>query len=167
MVVIKDSMVLIHLAKITLLRKSCELFKSVLIPRRIYEEILKGEEKGYGEVILIKELIEENAISIIKIENSNLLKKANEFNIQRGEAEAVALYWQESADFLASDDNNVRKKSHLLNLKVIGTPVIILNLFRKKIIDEDKTILSIEKLKEIGWFSDFVLDKILMEVKNG
>lgn len=165
MLVVKDSMVLIHLAKITLLEKSCEYFKSVLIPELIREEVLDQE---YPDSALIKELIIKKKIGVKKIKDNNLIKKANEFNIFRGEAEVVALYWQENADCIATDDDNVRKKKLLLDLNIIGTPSILLALYRKKIIGKEKIINGINKLKEIGWFNNVILDKLLMEVnKNG
>jgi len=61
----------------------------------------------------------------------------------------------------------VRKKKTLLNIEVVGTPVIILKLFMKRIIDENKAEQCVSELRKIGWFSNVVLDKILMEVKNG
>lgn len=68
---------------------------------------------------------------------------------------------------IATDDDNVRKKKNLLNIKVIGTPVIVLKLFKNKIIDKNKIEQCVSELRKIGWFSNIVLDKILMEVKNG
>lgn len=165
MIVIKDAMVIIHLAKITLLESSCNYFKKVIIPEKVYDEILIGEDKGYIDTKITKELIIKNKIAIKKIKNKNFLNGVKEFNIQRGEADCVALYWQEKADYLATDDDNVRKKSLILNIKVIGTPTIILKLFKEKIINKEKTMLSINELRRIGWFSNSVLDKILMEVK--
>jgi len=163
--IIKDSMIIIHLAKITLLEKSCDYFEDVVIPEKVYEEVLEGKEKGYSEVSIIETLITNKKISIKKVGEETILKKANEFNIQKGEAEAVALYWQEKAELLATDDDNVRKKSTILNIKMIGTPSIILKLYKEKIIEKDKTINSLNELKKIGWFSNAIIDKILMEVK--
>ena len=108
--IVKDAMVLIHLAKITLLEKSCEYFREVIMPLMVYDEIIKGKDKGYGDVIIIENLIKMNKIKINKIKDETLMQKAREFNIYRGEAEALALYWQENADILATDDDNVRKK---------------------------------------------------------
>lgn len=159
-------MVLIHLAKITLLESSCDCFKKVIIPKGVYEEIIKGEEKGFVDVQIIKDLIKRKKIKIIKIENKMLINKANSFNIYKGEAEAIALYWQENADFLATDDDNVRKKKIILNINLIGTPVIILKLFKENLIDYDKFINSINKLRKIGWFSNAILDKLIMEVEK-
>ena len=103
-------MVLIHLAKLSVLEKSCDYFKRVLIPELVYKEFLKGKEKSLPDVPITLKLIESKKIIIEKVKDINLIKKANEFNIQRGEAEVIALYWQEKADFLATDDDNVRKK---------------------------------------------------------
>lgn len=165
MIVIKDAMVMIHLAKITLLEYSCNYFNKVIIPEKVYEEIITGENKGYIDIKITKELIRKNKIIIKKIKNKKFLDRAKEFNIQRGEAECIALYWQEKADYFATDDDNVRNKSLMLNIIIIGTPSIILKLYKEKIIDKEKTLLSINELRKIGWFSNSILDKILMEVK--
>ena len=51
---VKDSMVLIHLAKITLLEKSCNLFK-VMIPSLVYEEtIIDGKRLFKEDALLIE-----------------------------------------------------------------------------------------------------------------
>ena len=160
---VKDSMIIIHLAKITLLEKSCEYFRDVVISELVYKETVEAGGKEYPEAIIIKELIEKRKIKVKRINNKMLLNKVNQFNIQRGEAESVAIYWQENADLLATDDDNVRKKKILLKLKTIGTPSIILKLYNEKMIDKQKFNESISKLREIGWFSNAVLDKVLME----
>lgn len=167
MIIIKDAMVLIHLAKLSILEKSCVYFNKVLIPQAVHQEILEGKEKNLSDAPIILGLVQNKKIIIKQIKDNNLIKKANQFNIQRGEAEAVALYWQEKANIIATDDDNVRKKKILLGINIIGTPVIILKLFKEKIIDENKAEQCISELRKIGWFSSAVLDKILMEVKNG
>ena len=166
MIIIKDAMVLIHLAKLSILEKSCDYFKRTLIPELVFQEIVKGEEKGFPDVQIALNLIKSKKIIIKKINDKSLMKKANQFNIQGGEAEVVALYWQEKADLIGTDDDNVRKKKTLLNIKTIGTPAIILKLHKNKIIDKSKIEQCISELRKIGWFSNAVLDKILMEVKN-
>ena len=157
MIVIKDTMALIHLAKLSMLEKSCDYFKKVFIPEQVYKEFIKGEEKELPDVPITLKLIKDKKI---------IIKKANQFNIQRGEADAVALYWQEKANALITDDDNIRKKRILLNIGVIGTPAIILKLYNKGIIDELKIRESISELRKIGWFNNSILDKILMEVEK-
>lgn len=166
MMIIKDSMVLIHLAKLSLLEKSCNFFKKTAIPELVYQEVLKGEEKGFPDASIIIGLIKAKKITVKKVKNKALIKKANQFNIQRGEAEVVALYWQEKASLVATDDDNIRKKKILLNIEVIGTPAITLKLYKEKIIDRYKAEQCIGELRKIGWFSNAVLDIMLMEVKE-
>jgi predicted nucleic acid-binding protein len=162
--IIKDAMVIIHLAKITLLEKSCDYFKKVIIPEKVHNEVILNEEK-HQEIRIIKDLIKKHKLRVEKVKEEFLLKKANEFNIQGGEAESLALYWQEKADYLATDDDNVRRKSSALNIRIIGTPVLVLKLYKEEMIDKDKLIESTMKLKKIGWFSNAIIDKILMEAK--
>ena len=158
-------MVLIHLAKITLLERSCEYFKKTIIPRKVYEEVIECKGKNFEDVKIITGLLEKGKIIVVEIKKDQLIKKAKELNIHGGEAEAVALYWQEKADYLATDDDNVRKKNIILNINIIGTPVMILKLYKKGLIDRNKFMDSVNKLRKIGWFSNAVLDKILLEVK--
>lgn len=161
--IVEDAMVVIHLAKITLLEKSCQYFKDVIISQRVYDEILAGEKRGHSEVKVITSLIEAKKMIVKLVTKKSLIEKAEQFNIQRGEGEAVALYWQEKADYLATDDDNVRKKSTILEIKVIGTPAIILHLYKQRLITKEKFEESISELRKIGWFSDAIIDKILME----
>lgn len=166
MIVIKDAMVLIHLAKLSVLEKSCSYFRRTIIPELVHKEILKGKEKGFSDVPVILDLVKNKKITIKKIMDKNLIKRANQFNIQGGEAEVVGLYWQEKADLIATDDDNVRKKKTLLNMRVIGTPAIILKLYKEKMIDKAKIEQCVSELRNIGWFGTPVLDKILMEVED-
>ena len=165
--IIKDSMVVIHLAKITLLESSCDYFKRVVIPKKVYEEIMKGKEKNYAEIAIIEASIENKRIIVKSVEKEEFIDKAMAFNIQGGEAEAVALYWQENADYLATDDDNVRKKKEILKLNLLGTPSILLLLYRQKVIKKEKCLEAIQKLKRIGWFNNMIIDKMTMEIENG
>lgn len=163
MLVVKDAMILIHLAKISLLEKSCGYFNEVITPKKVHEEVMEGLSKGYVDAKVIDNLVREKKLRVLAIRNAELVKKANEFNIQGGEAEAVALYWQEKADLLATDDDNVRKKEAIIGIKLVGTLAILLKLKLKKLIDVQKFEDSISELRKIGWFGSAVLDKVLME----
>jgi len=158
MKVIKDSMILINLAKITILEKSCDYFKKVMISELVFNEtVTAGKEKEVNDALIIESLINNKKIELKKLKNKDLIKMVNEFNIYGGEAESLALYKQEKADLLISDDDNLR------NAKIIGSLAVILKLIEKKKIDKNKFVSSINKMREIGWFSNAVLDKVLME----
>lgn len=161
MIVVKDAMVLIHMAKITLLQASCSYFQSVLIPSLVYEEVVvRGRKEGFPDAVLIEELVEERNINVKEVEKTELLTRAHQFNIQEGEAEAVALYWQENADYLVTDDDNVRKKEEILELQLLSTPSLLLHLYGEHEISKAKFHRAIDTLRDIGWFSNVVLDEI-------
>ncbi|MBI2575090.1 hypothetical protein HYV82_04350 [Candidatus Woesearchaeota archaeon] len=165
MLIVKDAMVLIHLAKTTLLETSCSYFGTVMVPQLVYQEVERGREKNYPDAELIGGLVRKNRIAIKRVVSKALIKKAEAFNIFGGEAEAVALYWQEKAELLATDDDNVRKKQAILKLDIMGTPAIVLKLYREKKISADKFRASVYELRKVGWFSNAVIDKLLMEAK--
>src|SRR3989344_6025649 len=162
MLVVKDASVLIHLSKLSLLEKSCDYFGRVMAPLAVNEEIMAGKEKGFGDAQIVEALIKKRKI-VLREAGAELIEKAFEFNVQGGEAQAVALYWQEKANLIATDDDSVRRKKELLKVNVIGTPAIVLTLRKNRKISNDKFINSISLLRRIGWFSNAVIDKILME----
>lgn len=158
-------MVLIHLAKISVLENSCEFFEEVIIPRKIWKETVEiGREKKYPDAALIDEMIKKDKIDVVDVEEKEFIDRAKKFNIQGGEAEAVALYWEKEADILATDDDNVRSKAAHLDLDLIGTPPILVKMFRADRINRGKVARSLDLLQDIGWFSSAVLDKTRMEV---
>ena len=167
MKVVKDAMVLIHLAKITLLEKSCDYFKTVMIPFLVVEEaVTEGKRLGYDDALLIERIIVGKKIIVKTVSDMKLLELAYQFNIGGGEAEAFALYKQEKADVLISDDYNLRKRKDSMNVAVIGSLAVLLKLRKDKKIDQNKFRSSINTMREIGWFSNAILDKVLMEGEN-
>ena len=164
MKVVKDSMVLINLAKTTILETSCDYFKRVLIKEGVFQEtVIAGKKKEMEDAILIEKLVKNNKIEVKKIRDKRLLNIINEFNIYGGEAESLAAYLQEKADFLISDDHNLRKKKELVKANIIGSLSVILKLRQAKKIDKNKFIGAVNKMREIGWFSNAVLDKVLLD----
>mgnify|MGYP001567663652 FL=1 len=165
-ILIKDAMILIHLAKATILEASCDHFGYVIIPPKVMEETTSPSLKEkYADALLIDALIKKGKIQV-KEADKKLTAKANQFNIFGGEAESVALYWQEKADVLATDDDNVRTKKDMLELNLIGTPSIILHLFQHEKISQEKAKQSIILLRKIGWFSSNVIDQVFIEVSK-
>jgi len=162
--VVKDAMVLIHLAKITVLATASGYFDAIVIPPRVYEETVEtGRGHGYPDAEVIAETIENGAIEVAEEPASALIERAHRYNIQGGEAEAVALYWARDADLLATDDDNVRRKGTILDLDLIGTPAILLELYDTARIDASKLARAIDELRSIGWFSTALLDKVELE----
>ena len=69
MLVVKDATVLIHLAKISLLGKSCEYFRNVFIPELAHQEVQRGLLAGHADATLISEAVKEKRIRVKKAMN--------------------------------------------------------------------------------------------------
>jgi predicted nucleic acid-binding protein len=163
MLVIKDSMVLIHLSKMSLLKTTCGFFGQVMKPPAVFKEtVVTGRKKEYPDAIIIDELIKQKLIIIKKIKDSEKLRSIQKYGLGLGEAEAVVLYHQENADYLFTDDDVCREYRGILNINILGTPAIILLLFKNKKIDKTKAMESINILSQIGWFEN----ELIFELKN-
>ena len=165
MIVVKDSMILIHLAKMQILTDSCQYFGNVLIPTKVYEEsVIKGQKKGHPDALIIEQTIQSNLIRIKGIVNNEKIVNLRLFGLHLGEAEAVALYFQEKAQFLATDDDTCRKNRIILGINIIGSPAIVLMLFRKALITRKKAIDCVLALETIGWFDTEIMHEMKRQI---
>lgn len=165
---VKDAMVVIHLAKMTLLQASCAAFGPVLIPPRVRDEVLAGKEQGYPDAAILEDHLQAGDIEVVDLgpEGDRALSDLDRLSVRGGEAEAVALCWQEDIERLATDDDNVRDKQEILRIRCVGTPALLLSLYKRGAIDRPKLSRALDTLERIGWFSQPVLDKIRMEAER-
>ena len=163
MLAIKDSMVLIHLAKMQILSDSCKYFGNIMIPDKVYEETVGiGKKKGHPDALIIENAIKGELIKVKKIRNHKKVEDLIIFGLHHGEAEAVVLYFQEQAQFLATDDDTCRRNRIILGINIIGSPAIVLTLFRNNLITRMKALDCVCALETIGWFDE----KVMIEMKR-
>ncbi len=167
MLIIKDSMILIHLAKMAIIADSCRHFGTVMIPEKVFEEaVVKGKENGHPDALVIEQTIKKDLIKVKKVMDKTKLDNLILFGLHLGEAEAVALYFQECAKFLGTDDDTCRRNRILLGINIIGSPAIVITLFRKGSISLKKVLDCISTLEMIGWFDIEVINEMQRQVKR-
>ena len=167
MLVVKDSMILIHLAKMQILTDSCRQFGDVMIPTKVYEEaVVKGKEKGHPDAVIIEQAITNDLVKIKQVRNKKKLDDLKIFGLHLGEAEAVALYFQEKAQFLATDDDTCRRNRIILGINIIGSPAIVLTLLRNGAINRSKALDCVLALEKIGWFDAEVINEMNRKIKK-
>ncbi len=141
-----------------ILTDSCRYFGNVLIPTKVYEEtVIRGKEKGHPDALIIEDTISSNLIKIKEVKNKKKIESLRIFGLHLGEAEAVALYFQEAAQILVTDDDTCRRNRIILGINIIGSPAIVLALFRKNLIDRYKALDCVSALDTIGWFDAEVI----------
>ncbi len=137
MKVVSNSGPLINLAKVdqfTLLR---DLFQHITIPSAVFEEVvIRGEgQPGAGETNtaqwITRGMLEQTDVADILAAE-----------LDRGEAEAIALALQEKADWLLIDERVGRRFAQRVGLKVKGTLGVLLEGVRRDFIDDLQPLLD-------------------------
>jgi predicted nucleic acid-binding protein len=119
MLIICDSSPLIALSLCKKLELLDTLFSEVVVPETVYNEINKPGKPEAGNIaVWAREKIRQTG-------NRQLLQALN-LTLDAGESEAIALYWENSADFLLIDEQKGRKIAFQQGIKIIGTVGILL-----------------------------------------
>ncbi len=167
MIIVKDSMILIHMAKMQILTDSCRHFGNVVIPTRVYEEtVINGKKKDHPDALIIEQAISSDLIEIREVKDQKKVDNLRIFGLHLGEAEAVALYFQERAQFLATDDDTCRRNRIILGISIIGSPAIVIMLFRNSLITKSKALDCVSSLATIGWFDMEVIHEMKRQIEK-
>ncbi|MEK6855552.1 MAG: DUF3368 domain-containing protein [Nanoarchaeota archaeon] len=141
---------IIHLSEINL-TETLKIFKTITIPLEVSKEIKKHNIPIPKNIKIIS--IDAQSKNIV-----NLL--TNQYNLDMGESEAIALTIQTNSDYFLTDDLDARITAKVYNLKVHGTIGIILRAFKEKIINKE---LAITKIKEMHSQSSLFITNDLIE----
>lgn len=158
--VVSNSSPLIHLAKIGHLDLLRYFFDKIVVSEVVYKEcVIEG--KGREDA---KKIEKAEWIKVAKIRDEKL-KKALMMVLDEGEAEAITLALEESADLILLDDYEARKIARNYRLNITGTIGVLIRARYSGEIDNLKE--ELEKLKETGfWLSEDLYTKILREERE-
>jgi len=127
------------------------LFKEVVIPSSVDKEWLRPG--GY---------IPPQWLSVVNLSGEALRIAGSLYQkIDKGEADAIALFSTIKADWLLLDDLKGRQEAKSMGLPVVGTVGILVGAKRKGVIPEIRPILDILK-KHRFYIADEVLQKALV-----
>lgn len=163
--IVLDSSTMILLAKVDLLDtfiSSCRL--KVAISEKVRDETCV---KGTEEIPLIAKLISDGKIEVKKVKNQELVGKIMcDFNIDRGEAEAVILALDKKA-FVATDDRNAIRACKLLKVGFTTAISILVRAFEKGHLDREEALIKLEKLADIARYSKAITSHAENLIKGG
>lgn len=146
--IVSNSTSLIYLAKLNKLNLLKKLFKKVLIPKAVYDEVvLVGKKKNYVDAKLV-----ENAINDgwIVVKQTKILEFLSNVGIDKGELESISLAKNLKMNILL-DQTHARYASELVDLKPRGTIFVLLLALSKKYISYDEYLNSLEQLINHGF----------------
>jgi len=158
LIVVADAGPIIHLSLIGHLNLIPALFGRVVVPRRVYEEVVQTERELPGSEELRNATWADLHEADVRPELSRLL----ESHLDSGEAAAIALALDLGADLVLSDDRQARLAAERLELRVRGTLGILLEARRQGRVPELAPLL-IELRSKGVWLSGKLIERVLQE----
>lgn len=156
--IVFDSSTLILIAKIELLDLFLdEIGMEVAIPRAVEEECYGG--KKTLDAFMIQKAVEESRITVRSVKNRKLvLKLAADFNMGRGESEAIALALQEKVRLVGIDDKFGINACKLTGVPFTTAIAILLRSQQKGLIDRDDALARLASLARHGRYRISILE---------
>lgn len=165
--ILSNSSPLIYLSKLNKLNFFKELFKEIIIPKEVYEEVvIKGKEEKYFDVISVEKAVKEGWI---KIKDEKIEKDIEDltFELDLGERALINLAKKLKPSLLVIDDASARAIAENLGFNVKGTLYILLKAYKKEIIQKKEVKELINKLIILGFrISQELYIEVLEEIEK-
>ena len=123
---------LIRIGELNLLEK---IFKKIVIPKSVNEEITVKDKIGYSE------LENKKWIQVLDVKDILAVDLLRE-NLDKGESEAIILAKEIDAEILLIDEKAARKHLKMLNINFIETLGILKLLKERNFINETKSYVD-------------------------
>jgi predicted nucleic acid-binding protein len=157
--VVSDASPLILLAKADLLEAFLGEFpERVLIPPQVQIECC--ENKDTFDAQLIARLIKERHIAVRKLKNPAIAAQIRkEFNLGKGEAEAIALAQTTIAKLILIEDRNGMNACKILRLPFTGVLGILVRMHEKGLVSTEEAVRKLDLLERYGRYkADIIAD---------
>ncbi len=148
MIIVSDTSPVVNLYVIGQIEILETLYTEIIIPEAVYEEIVISGHGKPGS----KELDNINWIKTRKVKDRNLVKALSR-ELDKGEAESIALAVESKADLLLLDEKIGRKIASRFSLNYIGLLGVIIMGKQKGIIDKVEPLLE-KLILEAGFWID-------------
>lgn len=161
--VVSDSTVLIFLGKLDALDLLREVYPEVLVPERVFHEVVvEGKELGESDAHLVEDAVEEGWIRVEEVEVGPEVER---FGLEAGESAALSLALERGAGTVLADEGHVREVAKVLDLVPRGTLFFLLRALETERMDFDGYLESLESLAAAGFYMS---DELYFEaVKKG
>jgi hypothetical protein len=158
MIIVSDTSVITNLKQIGYLEILEKLFKRVIVPQKVSEELLRIEGRD--------QLFEENNwLEVRETLNKPLYEKLLK-RVDPGEAESIALALENKADLLLIDERKGRKVAEEYGLTITGLVGILIDAKSKNYVNDIKPILD-KLIYDIGFrISPKLYQKVLIMVNE-
>jgi len=149
-VFVLDASTLILIAKIEVLDLLLgEPKLKMSIPAEVEKECC-GAKKSL-DALMIQKAVQESRIKVLAAKNRKLVVKLQEdFGLGRGEAEAIALAFEEKAQLIGLDDKNGINACKLLGIPFATAVGILIRLREKGLLTPSQALVKLAGLATVG-----------------
>jgi len=150
MIIVSDSTTLIILSNLSRLDLLENLFKTVIVPSAVYEEVMAKNTITLPNFIKVEKVIgSETLESLLAL-------------LDKGESEAIILAKEKNLPLII-DEKKGRKIALNLNLKIIGLLGVLYLNIKKKFITKQEAKLFLDDAKRNGYrISQKLIDEMFM-----
>jgi len=160
MIVIADTTPLISLLKIDRLDLLEKLFKQILVPEAVYNELVSNSKFK----VEAKKIELASYIMVTEVENRDSVRIFRKVTgLDAGESEAIVLADKMKADLLLMDEIKGRLVAKRMELKIMGTIGILLAAYESGLLENEEVENYIEVLRKSGRHISEKLYKQLLE----
>jgi predicted nucleic acid-binding protein len=160
-----DSSTLILIAKIELLYPFLnDITTEVAIPKAVEQECC-GATKTL-DALMIRKALDEAKIEVRKVRNGKVITKLiADFNMGRGEAEAIALALEEKAQIVGIDDRVGIDACKLLGVPFTTAIGLLVRSRQKGLIDLEDACFRLSALARYGRYRKSILDDAIKRLE--
>jgi predicted nucleic acid-binding protein len=160
-----DASTLILLAKIDILDIFIADFaKKVAITDKVREEVLEGLTP---DVSFIRKLIQEGKIEVLKSKEKKLGRKLMEdFNMDEGEAETLAIAIEKKASLVATDDKNAIRACKIMKLEFTTAIAILIRACERGLIERDEALTKLQKFQSLARYKKRIIETARNQIEG-
>lgn len=137
MIVVSDTTPLSELAKVNQLILLKNIYRRVVIPRQVYEEVITGTHPA------VRIVPSQNWIEVVSVRNSeNIFAIQAVTKLGLGECAALVLAEELGANLLLVDDLEARREALRRNLDIAGTVGTLIIAKQRGLISNVKVVLD-------------------------
>ena len=147
-----NSTPLIYLAKAGLADKLSLLPFRLITTQTVYHEVVvSGVERQVEEASILRSLFDSHTIEIVERMDEEIVEKIRDSGIHHGEATVISPAHKLNATAII-DDKRARHVARTLGMRLSGTPHIIIQLVKQRVITKQEARQAVDKIIEEGWY---------------
>lgn len=165
--IVSNSSPLMYLAKIKKLSLLKILFKEIVIPNEVYEEVvISGKEGRFIDALVVEQAKKEGWLCVGKaFEEKELENFADD--IDQGEIAAIILAKKNHANLVLIDDASARTIAQSFGLNVKGTVFVLLRAYKRNVLTKEEVRRLMGRLIAEGFrISQELYAQVLEEIEK-